>query len=232
MRLDKFIGQATDLSRRQIHVLIKQSAVKINGEYVSNAATQVDANDEITLHGEAIMPPQIRYLMLHKPVGYVCANSDSDHPTVLDLIHLPRKNTLQIVGRLDMDTSGLVLLTDDGQWNHRITSPRSHCEKIYLCETAESIPESAVNTFAAGMMLHGESKPTLPAQLELLGHHTAKIKITEGKYHQVKRMFAAIGNRIVKLHRESIGKIQLDPQLQPGSYRMLTAAEIASIDDE
>src|SRR5690606_11265792 len=140
----------------------------------------------------------------------VCANSDSEHATVLDLLELPNKSTLQIDGRLDLDTTGLVLLTDDGQWNHRITSPKSKCTKTYLCHTAEPIPAATIAAFAAGVQLHGESKPTRPAQLELLGDSVARLKVCEGKYHQVKRMFAAVGNRIVRLHRESIGNIVLD----------------------
>jgi 16S rRNA pseudouridine516 synthase len=232
MRLDKFIGQATDFSRREIHILIKRGAVQVNGETVSKAALQLQVQDLVTLDDEPILQPQTRYLMLHKPAGYVCANSDSEHPTVLDLIDLPNKGSLQVVGRLDIDTTGLVLLTDDGQWNHRITAPKSECAKTYLVTTADPIDARTQTLFAEGILLHGEPKATRPAQLELLDTHCARITIHEGKYHQVKRMFAAAGNRVVTLHRESIGHIQLDPTLEQSQYRTLTPAEIASVGHE
>lgn len=229
MRLDKFIADASELSRRQIQILIRQGAVDVNGTRVKNSALHINADDVVTLDGEIIHARAIRYLMLHKPAGYVCANSDSEHPTVLDLLNLPHKNTLQIVGRLDLDTTGLVLLTDDGQWNHRVTSPKSECAKTYYVETADPIAATAPQAFAAGVMLHGESKPTRAAQLELLSPTTARVTIQEGKYHQVKRMFAALGNRVVNLHRHRIGNIELDDALTVGEYRALTEPEIASV---
>jgi 16S rRNA pseudouridine516 synthase len=229
MRLDKFIGQSTAFSRRQIHALIKAGAVLVNGTLIKNPALHVSEQDQVTLDGQTLSLPALRYLMLHKPLGYVCANSDSVHPTVIDLIELPNKYSLQIVGRLDIDTTGLVLLTDDGQWNHRVTAPNSRCAKSYLCTTADPIPSDAVNIFAAGVQLHGEKNLTRPAQLELLGDKRARLRIHEGKYHQVKRMFAATGNHIVSLHRESIGGIKLDPGLAPGDYRPLTPTEIESL---
>lgn len=229
MRLDKFIGQSTPFSRRQIQALIKAGAVLVNETLTKSPALHVRAQDRVTLDGKPVTLPSLRYLMLHKPLGYVCANSDSVHPTVIDLLELPNKHSLQIVGRLDVDTTGLVLLTDDGQWNHRVTAPNSRCAKTYLCSTADPIPSDAVNIFAAGVQLHGEKNLTRPAQLELLGDKSARLRIHEGKYHQVKRMFAATGNRIVGLHRESIGAIELDPSLAPGDYRPLTPTEIESL---
>lgn len=229
MRLDKFIGQSTTFSRRQIQALIKAGAVLVNETLTKNPALHVHAQDRVTLDGQPVILPSLRYLMLHKPLGYVCANSDSVHPTVIDLLELPNKHSLQIVGRLDVDTTGLVLLTDDGQWNHRVTAPNSRCAKTYLCSTADPIPSDAVNIFAAGVQLHGEKNLTRPAQLELLGDKSARLRIHEGKYHQVKRMFAATGNRIVGLHRECIGAIELDLSLAPGDYRPLTPTEIKSL---
>lgn len=228
MRIDKFIGNNTDLSRTQIHAAMKRGEVKCNGERVSKTNASMQPDDIIELDNTAIKPLSIRYLMLHKPAGYVCANSDSEHPTVLDLLDLPHKHNLQIAGRLDLDTTGLVLLTDDGQWNHKVTAPRKACTKRYHITTADPIGEAAIAVFAAGILLHGEQKPTLPAQLVLLDSHRARLEIQEGKYHQVKRMFAAVGNRVINLHRESIGDIELDDQLKPGEHRALTPSEIAS----
>ena len=229
MRLDKFLSQNSDSSRSLIQQAIKAGRVSVNDVIAKKGDQKLVGDETITLDGNIVEPFKTRYLMLHKPLGYVCANSDSDHPVVVDLIRLPRWQELQIVGRLDIDTTGLVLLTDDGQWNHRITSPRHECDKVYRVTTANPISNDTAALFAAGVQLHGEKAPTRPAQLELLSSHEARLKIHEGKYHQVKRMFAAAGNLVVALHRESIGDIQLDPALAPGEYRALTEQEIKSV---
>ena len=230
MRLDKFIGNNTELSRTQIHIAIKQGLVFINDNPVAKTNAQIKDGDKVVYDGKLIEERKTRYLLLHKPAGYVSANSDSEHPTVLDLIDLPFKQELQIVGRLDLDTTGLILLTDDGQWNHKITSPKHLHTKSYLVTTADAINESAKTFFAEGVLLNGETKPTLAAELTILSSHQARLSICEGKYHQVKRMFAAIGNHVVSLHRERIGDICLDADLPPGKFRPLTSDEIASFE--
>lgn len=229
MRLDKFLSQNSDSSRSLIQQAIKAGRVCVNDVIAKKGDQKIQGDDVITLDGNVVEAFKTRYLMLHKPAGYVCANSDSDYPVVVDLIRLPRWQELQIVGRLDIDTTGLVLLTDDGQWNHRITSPRHECNKIYRVTTANPISAETAELFATGVQLHGEKAATRPAQLELISSHEARLTIHEGKYHQVKRMFAAAGNLVVALHRESIGNIQLDPALAPGEYRPLTQAEIMSV---
>lgn len=229
MRLDKFLSQNSDSSRSLIQQAIKAGKVSVNDVIAKKGDQKLLGDEIVTLDGKQVEAFQTRYLMLHKPVGYVCANSDSDYPVVVDLIRLPRWQELQIVGRLDIDTTGLVLLTDDGQWNHRITSPRHECDKVYRVTTADPISTETAELFAAGVQLHSEKSLTRPAQLELISSHEARLKIHEGKYHQVKRMFAAAGNLVVALHRESIGSIQLDPALAPGEYRALTADEIKSV---
>ncbi|WP_062067068.1 16S rRNA pseudouridine(516) synthase RsuA [Cellvibrio sp. OA-2007] len=229
MRLDKFLSQNSDSSRSLIQQAIKAGRVFVNNVIAKKGDQKLQGDEVITLDGNIVEAFKTRYLMLHKPAGYVCANSDSDYPVVVDLIRLPRWQELQIVGRLDIDTTGLVLLTDDGQWNHRITSPRHECNKIYRVTTANPISAETAELFATGVQLHGEKAATRPAQLELISSHEARLTIHEGKYHQVKRMFAAAGNLVVALHRESIGNIQLDPALAPGEYRPLTQAEIMSV---
>lgn len=229
MRLDKFLSQNTALSRSLIQQAIKAGRVWVNSEPAKKGEQKLATNDQVTLDGNCIETFQPRYLMLHKPLGYICANRDSEHPVVLDLITLPRWQELQIVGRLDIDTTGLVLLTDDGQWNHRVTSPRHECHKTYRVTTADPIHPEVIDLFARGVQLHGEKHPTRPAQLELLSEREARLQIHEGKYHQVKRMFAATGNRVTQLHREAIGAIQLDPALAEGQYRPLTLDEIQSV---
>jgi 16S rRNA pseudouridine516 synthase len=230
MRLDKFIGNNTDLSRTQIHIAIKQGLILVNDNPVSKTNTRINDSDKVFLDGKLIEARKAHYLMLHKPAGYVSANSDSEHLTALDLIDLPFKHELQIVGRLDVDTTGLLLLTDDGQWNHKITSPKHMHTKSYLVTTAVLIDESAKTIFAEGVLLKGETKTTLPAELVILDSHLARLSICEGKYHQVKRMFVAIGNHVVALHRERIGNIVLDKNLSSGQFRALTDDEIASFE--
>lgn len=226
MRLDKFLSQYTDYSRSQIQQLVKAARVTVNGEIVRKADNKLRGDEQIKLDDQLIQAFSTRYIMLHKPLGYVCANNDPEHPVVIDLLDLPRKQDLQIAGRLDIDTTGLVLLTDDGQWNHRITAPKQECTKTYLVTTADPIQQDVITLFAQGVQLHGEKYLTRPAQLEILSSHSARLQIHEGKYHQVKRMFAATGNRVVQLHRESIGNIKLDSQLVPGEHRPLTESEI------
>lgn len=227
MRIDKFIGNNSSLSRTLIHVAIKRGLVTRNGEPINKTNADMDSIDVITLNGEIVTATQTRYIMLHKPEGYVCANTDSEHPTVLDLINLQRKESLQIAGRLDLNTTGLVLLTDDGQWNHFLTSPKKACFKSYFVTTSDPISATTAAAFTEGVLLHGETKLTLPANLTLINSHQARLEIQEGKYHQVKRMFAAAGNNVVALHRERIGNIFLDAQLAPGEYRNLTDDEIS-----
>jgi len=230
MRLDKYLSQATGISRKDIRRLMRRDEVSLNGEPVRDPSLHIDPEtDEVLLYDEAVGAPGPRYLMLYKPEGYVSASDDPTHPTVNSLVDLPRAEQLHCCGRLDIDATGLVLLTDDGQWSHRITSPRHKLTKRYRVQTADPIDETAVQLFEQGLKLHGELKRTRPARLEILSPREAIVELAEGRYHQVKRMFAALGNRVVMLHRERIGRIELDPALEPGDFRFLTDSEINSI---
>ncbi|WP_444905134.1 16S rRNA pseudouridine(516) synthase RsuA [Microbulbifer sp. CnH-101-E] len=229
IRLDKAVSQVTDLSRSDVKRAAKAERISVNGEIVTDPAAKVQASDALYLDGEPLHEPGPRYIMLNKPLGYVSATKDGEHPTVLDLIDEPNKAKLHIAGRLDIDTTGLVLLTDDGQWSHKVTSPNHHCEKTYYALLAEKIEEDAVAKFVKGIWLNNEKKRTKPAKLEILYANEVRITIGEGRYHQVKRMFAALGNRVIELHRERIGDIFLDEELQEGEYRLLTSEEIASV---
>lgn len=229
MRLDKFICESTGLTRSQAGKVIRQGVVTLNGNKVKQAALQVSPDDVVCLDDQQIEIIGVRYIMLHKPAGYICSTSDPDHPTVFTLLEEPLLERLHTVGRLDLDTTGLVLITDDGQWSHRISSPKHHVAKTYRVWTADAIPASAIEQFAQGVMLRSETNPTLPATLEILGEKEALLTIQEGRYHQVKRMFAAIGNKVDKLHRQQIGSIMLPDDLAEGAYRALTAAELAQL---
>jgi 16S rRNA pseudouridine516 synthase len=229
MRLDKYIAQVSELSRSQVKKALKAELITLNGETVKDPALHISPEDLVELDGEPLSQPGPRYFMLNKPQGYICATHDGEHPTVLDLLDEINKDKLQIAGRLDIDTTGLVLITDDGQWNHKVTSPRHHCPKTYYASLAHDLAENAEEKLTEGLMLDGETKRTKPATLERLFSNEVKLTISEGKYHQVKRMFAALGNRVTELHRESVGGIVLDEALEPGDYRPLTDAEINSI---
>jgi 16S rRNA pseudouridine516 synthase len=230
MRLDKFVAQATGLSRRQVHDCIRGGDILVNGILATPELRL--GSETVTLNGELLAQPTPVYLIIHKPPGYVCANRDSQHPTVLDLLAGKKfhpVDPLQVVGRLDLDTSGILLLTTDGDWNHRITSPSSHCAKSYRVWLETPPTQLQINTLEAGILLHSEKKPTAPCKIEIIQDNQVNIHLNEGKYHQVKRMFAAVGNRVIQLHRWRIGGLELDSQLLAGHYRHLTPAEINAV---
>jgi 16S rRNA pseudouridine516 synthase len=241
MRLDKFLSNNTSASRSEVRRLVKAKGVRVNGTLVNNTAMQIALSDQVELNDVPVVNVGRQYFMLYKPTGYISANQDGSYPTVLDLLAQrsnnatgkgqisPRAQELQIVGRLDLDTTGLVLITNDGHWNHRVTSPSSNCKKVYAVTLAQTFDPNTRDAFDKGMQLDGEKKPTLPASLEQLDGTHLRVTIQEGKYHQVKRMFAATGNRVIALHRIAIGQIELDPALQPGQFRPLTEDEINSI---
>lgn len=229
MRLDKYIATVSELSRSDAKHLLKAGRVSVAGSVIVDPRFDVPATAAVAIDDELLRAAMPRYFMLNKPEGYISATKDRQHQTVLDLLDEDNADQLHIAGRLDIDTTGLVLITDDGQWSHRITSPNSACQKTYLLETAEPITEAQKQQIEQGIKLDNEKRPTLPATMELLASHIARLTITEGKYHQVKRMLAAVGNHIEVLHRERIGAIRLDTELLPGDYRPLTTQEIDSV---
>ena len=231
MRLDKYLSNFSGLSRKEARQVIKKGDVLVDGNMITDPTFTLAGDAQVQWSGMEVAPAGPRYFMLNKPAGYVCANRDSQHPTVLELLDEDDIESLQVAGRLDMDTTGLVLITDDGQWNHRVTSPKTRKAKIYHVQLTEPIGAAAVKLFADGILLRSEKKRTRPAELEILNATEVRLTLHEGKYHQVKRMFAALNNHVAQLHRERIADIVLDPELQPGEYRPLTATEIASIDD-
>ncbi|MEX1032489.1 MAG: pseudouridine synthase [Cellvibrionaceae bacterium] len=232
MRLDKFISHTTGLSRSASRRAIKSAAIAINAQTVTDPQREVSDADAVALDGETLTLPGRRYLMLHKPAGYVCATSDSENPTVIDLLSnlsAAEIRGLSIAGRLDKDTTGLLLLSDDGQWIHRLTAPRHNHPKSYIATLERAVSEQDVEAFAQGLQLRSEKQPTRPAVLKPLPENRAEVTITEGRYHQIKRMFAATGNVVLSLHRVQVGDIVLDSALTPGQYRPLTQTEIESV---
>ncbi|MFU2089977.1 16S rRNA pseudouridine(516) synthase RsuA [Avibacterium avium] len=230
MRLDKFLAEQTGLTRSQANKALRQSAVQINGKIEKSGATKVSAEDEIYFDGERLTWFEAgHYIMLNKPQGYVCSNDDGDYPTIYQFFDYPLAGKLHSAGRLDVDTTGLVLLTDDGQWSHRITSPKHHCEKTYLVTLADPVEDYYQQACAEGILLRGEKHPTKPAKLEIIDDYNVNLTLSEGRYHQVKRMFAALGNKVIGLHRWKIGDVVLDEQLEEGEYRPLSAEELNAL---
>ncbi|MES9944590.1 MAG: pseudouridine synthase [Candidatus Thiodiazotropha sp.] len=226
IRIDRFISKATSLSRSQVQRMIRAGRVRVDGVQVKKASLPVRLDAEVYLDESMVAPPLPRYYMLNKPIGVVSAAHDPSQRTVLDLFDVPKRTGLHIAGRLDIDSSGLVLVTDDGQWSHRITAPSNHCPKSYAVTLAEPLTAGQITKLETGLLLKGETKPTKPATVEQLSALELRLTITEGRYHQVKRMFAALGNHVEGLHRLSIGGLLLDQSLLPGEYRPLTPQEV------
>lgn len=230
MRLDKFLSQQLGVSRALVLRELRNKRVTVDGEIVKTGSMKISPEQRVEFDGNVLdLITGPRYFMLNKPQGYVCSTDDPDHPTVLYFLEEPVAYKLHAAGRLDIDTTGLVLMTDDGQWSHRITSPRHHCEKTYLVTLENPLADDTAAQFEAGVQLHNEDSLTKPAKLEKIEENLVRLTISEGRYHQVKRMFAAVGNRVVALHRERIGEIVMDEHLEPGQYRPLTEQEIASV---
>ncbi|WBA07574.1 16S rRNA pseudouridine(516) synthase RsuA [Salinivibrio kushneri] len=227
MRIDKFLCETLGVTRKQAGRVLKSECVTINGDVVKSGAIKVSEGAEVAFEGRVLTLSGPRYFMMHKPAGVVCSHEDAFNPTVFVLLDEVNAEKLHIAGRLDADTTGLLLFTDDGQWSHRITSPKHQCTKTYRVWLVDPISPETAPAFKEGVMLHGEKQPTLPATLEQIDDYEALLTIQEGKYHQVKRMFAAMGNKVDALHRESIGDLVLDEDLEPGEYRPLTDEEIA-----
>lgn len=227
MRLDKFICKSTELTKREAIQQIHAGIVCVNGEVAVNEATQVHQNNTVTRQGEELIARAFRYLMLHKPAGTVCSNIDEHYPSLFNHIDVDRASELHIAGRLDADTTGLVLLTDDGHWSYNITVPTKLCTKTYRVVLSRPIASKVKQLFEQGIQLQGEAELTKPAKLEAVSEKEVLLTIAEGRFHQVKRMFAAVDNRVASLHREQIGEVSLDVDV--GQWRFLTVGEIQSL---
>ncbi len=230
MRLDRFLANLPSHNRQQVRLMLAQRRVRVDGQVVSDPLTEVREFSRVELDDQLLQAGRpARYLMLHKPAGCVSATQDPQHRTVLDLLPAPLREDLHIAGRLDFNTTGLVILTNDGQWSRRLTQPATKLPKHYLVETEDEIGEHYVAKFLEGFYFAFEGLTTLPAKLDILGPRQARLAIVEGRYHQVKRMFGHFDNKVLGLHRESMGAIRLDPGLAPGAFRELTADEIATV---
>nr|WP_295970962.1 pseudouridine synthase [uncultured Bacillus sp.] len=235
MRIDKMLANLGFGSRKEVKKLLKDGAVTINERVVKDAKEHVNpCEDIVTLYGEVIEYKEFIYLMMNKPPGVISATEDGIEDTVIDLLE-PEDTVFSPfpVGRLDKDTEGLLLLTNDGQLAHRLLSPKKHVPKTYFAVIDQEVTEEDVRAFRNGIMLD-DGYVTKPGNLRILksgAHSDVELTITEGKFHQVKRMFQAVGKRVVYLQRISMGPLQLDETLEPGEYRELTDEEIQQLQD-
>ncbi|AKG66543.1 rRNA pseudouridine synthase [Lactobacillus helveticus] len=235
MRIDKYLANMNVGSRKEVHVLIKKGIVTVNGDVVKTPKQQVKESDEVLVDGQEVNYQKYHYFLMNKPKGLLSATEDRSQRTVISLLK-PQDQYQGItpVGRLDKDTTGLLLLTNDGQLNHELLAPNKHVDKIYRAKIAGVADDETVKTFASGMTL-GDGTKLKPAELKILvqdeEHDSSEIeiKIREGKYHQIKRMFGAVGMKVVELERISMGKLKLPKDLKRGNYIELSLDDVSKI---
>ena len=232
MRIDKYLANMNVGSRKEVHQLIKKGIVAVNGTTVKTPKQQVKESDQVTVNGDAVAYQKYHYFLLNKPKGVLSATEDRSQPTVISILApQDRYQGIVPVGRLDKDTTGLLLLTNDGQLNHELLAPGKHVDKVYRAEIAGVANDTTVKTFASGMTL-GDGTKLQPAELKILSQDeehdrsTTEIKIRQGKYHQIKRMFGAVGMKVVELERISMGKLTLPANLKRGEYLELKLEDI------
>ena len=226
MRVDKLLSNVGVASRAELKKYCKQGLISVNGKVINNPGVQVDSeSDDIRFNGEKIVYREFVYIMLNKPKGVVSASRDSREKTVLDLLppELRRKDLFP-AGRLDRNTEGLLIITDDGEFSHKLLAPKSHVNKLYEAVVDRKLAENDVEKFRAGISEGGDD--FLPADMKIIGENTALVEICEGKFHQIKRMFHAVGTEVLELKRLRIGGLLLDDKLSSGEARELSSEEI------
>ncbi|MBU2926250.1 pseudouridine synthase [Colwellia sp. 1_MG-2023] len=227
-RLDRFISETCQINRKKVRLLLAQKRVTVDGVIATDIALSIDKFSVISLDNKIIQQHQPLYVMLYKPIGVVCATKDSKHITVIDLLgellSAEEKASLHIVGRLDLNTSGLVLLTNDSRWSEKLTSPKSKVAKHYLVTLQNPLTQEYIAAFSAGMYFAYENITTQPVALTIINQYQAEVILTEGRYHQIKRMFGRFNNPVAALHRTSIGKYVLDESLSLGESKLINVS--------
>lgn len=225
MRLDRFLAKTLGHTRTEVKKLIRNGLIKINGVVVKTDGFQVQTTvDEVTFGDQILEYEEYQYYIINKPAGYICANEDNLHPTIIDYAPEFITHKVHTVGRLDKDTTGALLLTNDGKLTHQLISPKSEIPKVYIATLDGKLSADLIPLFAAGFTINEEFK-TLPATLEIIDDTTARVSVIEGKYHQIKRMFAAFGLKVIALHRERFGPLDVF-DLKIGEYRKLGKNEV------
>jgi 16S rRNA pseudouridine516 synthase len=232
MQLERILQKQGFGTRKECRALCWDGRVAVNGQPCDHPFADIDCGG-LVLTVDSVDWPYAEFatLMLHKPAGYECSQRPQHHPSVLELLPGPlRERGVQPVGRLDEDTTGLLIVTDDGSLNHRLSSPRKKLPKVYVATTADPLDAIQVERLLAGVVLNDDPEPVAAAGAEIVAPNRLRLTLTQGKYHQVKRMIGAAGNRVVALHRESIGGLSLPPDLPPGAWRWLEAADLQRLE--
>ena len=228
-RLDRYLSKFFGIKRKDVRLLLAQGRVEIDGERASDVGHIIDAFARIRVDGKMRRNKTRRYLMLNKPAGVVSATVDAQHATVIDLLTQDYRAELHIVGRLDFNSTGMVLLTNDGQWSQAISQPARKLLKRYRVTVEKPLTPEYVNEFHRGMYFAYEDIVTRPAQLAILSDYCAEVGLVEGRYHQLKRMFGRFDNKVLSIHRVAVGPLDLDSRLLAGQSRELTAVELAVV---
>jgi 16S rRNA pseudouridine516 synthase len=228
MQLDRLLQKHGFGTRKACRGLIRSERVTVNGESCLNPFAEFDTSElDFTVDGVTWPYAEFAYLMLNKPMGYECSRKPLHHPGVLTLLPIPlRERGVQPIGRLDEDTTGLLLITDDGHLNHLLSSAKRKVPKVYLATTRHPVDQNQIDSLLSGVLLNDEPTPICVAACEIVGSHQLRLTVTEGKYHQVKRMVAAAGNRVESLHREAVGELILPADLEPGQWRWLSRHDL------
>jgi 16S rRNA pseudouridine516 synthase len=225
-RLDRFISQKKKLNKRDVRLILAQKRVIVDGEIANDIQQIILPFTSVIFDGETLQTNQSCYIMMNKPIGVVSATTDVQHKTVVDLLDHPLKKSLHITGRLDLNSSGLLLLTNDSIWSRKLSLPDQKVTKVYHVTTQNPIDKECINTFKTGIHFSYEDIITKPVDLKIIDPYTAELRLIEGRYHQIKRMFGRHRNPVLKIHRLSIGQIELDPSLSLGESRSLNQSEI------
>lgn len=225
-RLDRFLSKRTGVSRRDVRPILAQGRVTVDGTIATRINQVIGEFTRVQLDNEVLQARCPIHIMLHKPTGVVSATRDDHHKTVINLLEHEDRASLHIAGRLDLNSSGLLLLTNDGRWSRHLCSPQNNISKRYRVTLEKPVTAEYIKAFAEGMYFAYEGITTRPAKLRILDDHLAEVSLVEGRYHQIKRMFGRFQNRVLQLHRIAIGHLLLDPTLDAGQSRELTALEI------
>ena len=230
-RLDRFISEQRQINRKKVRLLLAQKRVSVDGIIATDVSQLIDKFSVVVFDEQIIQQHKALYIMLHKPIGVVCATKDDKHETVIDVLGerftTDEKASLHIVGRLDLNTSGLVLLTNDSRWSEQLTSPKSKVAKHYLVTLQNPLNNEYIPAFAKGMYFAYEGITTKLVILNILNQYQAEVILTEGRYHQIKRMFGRFNNPVTALHRTSIGDFVLDERLKEGESQLLNIGNIS-----
>jgi 16S rRNA pseudouridine516 synthase len=225
-RLDRFISAKTATPKSNVRLMLAQKRIRVDGQLATDLSQPIDQFSHVALDGSVLQNNSRKYIMINKPVGVVSATKDEQHKTVMDLLCEEDATDLHIVGRLDLNSSGLLLLTNDGEWSRALMSPENKVSKVYEVTLENPITQNYIQAFAEGMYFSYEDITTKPAQLERISECIARVTLEEGRYHQIKRMFGRFRNPVLALHRVSIGEIKLDDGLATGEYRALDQNEV------